>query len=158
MAGRKVLKGVVNNVVHSFVSLMNYAGDDYVMGHVVFAAWATGETEIRVDLLGGQLCASPLITPEVREGLLWRVADFPSLVERAGSDIAYVASAELQVTVDPTRRRALPGTRFLESPFIAKARITDDLGTVYEYELSGWWSPEQPPDPSLLSDCSKTVH
>ncbi len=35
MPGYKVLKGVAHNVGHSFTSLMNYADDDYTMGHIL---------------------------------------------------------------------------------------------------------------------------
>lgn len=38
MPSHKTLKSVVRGLAESFTSLMNYWGDDYVMGHVVYAA------------------------------------------------------------------------------------------------------------------------
>jgi len=68
MPSHKTLKSVVRSLVESFTSLMNYRGNDYVMGHVLYAAWATGATELCVDLLTGQASPSPLLDPPVREG------------------------------------------------------------------------------------------
>ena len=53
MPSHKTLKSVARSLADSFTSLMNFAGDDYVMGHAVLAAWQTGATEFRVDLLTG---------------------------------------------------------------------------------------------------------
>ena len=66
MASHKALKSVVRSLAESFTSLMNYAGDDYVMGHVVYAAWSSGSTGFQVDLLSGATDSSPLLVPEVR--------------------------------------------------------------------------------------------
>ena len=52
MASHKTLKSVATSLAQSFTSLMNYSGDDYVTGHLVYAAWQTGGTECRVDLGG----------------------------------------------------------------------------------------------------------
>jgi hypothetical protein len=40
----KVLKGVAHNVGASFTSLMNYASDDYSMGHILRFARQQGTT------------------------------------------------------------------------------------------------------------------
>lgn len=40
MSSHKALKSVVRSVADSFTSLMNYSGDDYVMGHLLNAACA----------------------------------------------------------------------------------------------------------------------
>jgi hypothetical protein len=44
MARYRVLKRVVHNVGHSFTSLMNFCGDDYVIGHILRFARGTGRT------------------------------------------------------------------------------------------------------------------
>ena len=51
MASHKTLKSVVRNFAESFASLSNHRGDDYVMGHLVYAAWETKGRRCRVDLL-----------------------------------------------------------------------------------------------------------
>ena len=149
MPSHKALKNVVHNLAHSFASAANYQGDDYVMGHIVQAAWATGATELRVNLLTGETSQSPLLTPPVKENIAWRVKLFPASLQWARSDIQFVAAAELWVIVDPTKRRLFRDTLFTESPFTCGARIVDDRGKQYEYSFSGWWWPEHPPgDPA----------
>jgi hypothetical protein len=144
----KALKGVVHDVVQSFASLMNYssdAGGDYIMGHIVYAAWSTGATDLRVNLLNGQASFSPLLVPPVKKSVENLASYFPRLLEASGSAIDFVASAELSVIVDPTRRRSFRNTRFFESPFTCSARIVDDRGKPYEYTVRDWWYPERLP-------------
>ena len=145
MASHKSLKSVVRSMVDSFTSLMNYSGDDYVMGHIVYAAWATGGTELRVDLVTGRASPSPLLVPLVRDAVARYVAWFPAMVKDSNSDMQFVTAAELLVTVDPSQRRNLAGSSFQESPFRCSVRITDDRGKVYEHEVDEWWYPEKSP-------------
>ncbi|MBI1380364.1 MAG: hypothetical protein GC161_04675 [Planctomycetaceae bacterium] len=150
MAKHKTLVSVVHNTVHSFASLMNYVGDDYVLGHIVQAAWATGATELRVDLMTGATNASPLLVPEVRYSVARAVEWFPDHVARSKSSLDFIAEAELLVRVDPNTRRPSPHPGLLESPFICSARITDDRGKVYLHEIRDWWYPEKvPPTPAI---------
>ena len=51
MARYKVLKSVAHNIGHSFISLMNYVGDDYVMGHILRFAMRTGHDTITMDFV-----------------------------------------------------------------------------------------------------------
>jgi len=145
MSSHKTLKSVVRSMVDSFTSLMNYSGDDYVMGHIVYASWATGGTELRVDLVTGKVTRSPLLVPLVQDAVARYVEWFPAMVQNSNSDMQFVAAAELLVAVDPSRRRNLVGTSFQESPFRCSVRITDDRGKVYTHEVNEWWYPEKAP-------------
>jgi hypothetical protein len=49
----KVLRGVAHNVGSSFTSLMNYAGDDYSMGHILRFARESGLPKLTINLLTG---------------------------------------------------------------------------------------------------------
>jgi hypothetical protein len=49
----KVLKGVAHNVGSSFTSLVNYAADDYSMGHILRFARESGRDTLTIDLLNG---------------------------------------------------------------------------------------------------------
>jgi hypothetical protein len=51
MARFKVLKSVAHNFGHSFTSLMNYAGDDYVMGHILRFARRSGCDTLTIDFV-----------------------------------------------------------------------------------------------------------
>ncbi|MGV8083625.1 MAG: hypothetical protein AB2L09_08365 [Coriobacteriia bacterium] len=99
MASRKALQGVAHNLAESFSSLMNWADDDYIMGHIVWTAWQTGATELSVDMLTGDAGPSGLLTADVA---------------RSQSDPALVTSACLEVEVDPTQRRPYGKGGFFE--------------------------------------------
>ena len=142
MATHKTLESVVRSVAESFVSFMNYRGDDYVMGHVVRAAWQTNATEFRVDLLTGATDASPLLVPHVRDSVASYVRWLPDTVQRSNSDLKFVSEAELIVSVDPGIRRWRGDSGFYESPFTCTVRIVDDRGKVYSHQISDWWYPE----------------
>ena len=122
---------------------MNYRGDDYVMGHVVFAAWQTGGTGFRADLLTGAMDSSPLLLPDVKDSVASYVTWLPEMVRRSNSDPSFVAEAELLVTVDPHTRRPHETSGFFESPFTCTVRIIDDRGKEYSHRISAWWYPER---------------
>jgi hypothetical protein len=143
MATHKTLKSVVRNMAESFTSLMNYQGDDYVMGHVVFAAWQTGATEFRLDLLTGATDSSLLLVPHVRDSVANYVKWLPEMVQQSNSDPHFVSQAELLVTVDPHTRRPHGHSGFFESPFTCTVRIVDDRGKEYSHRISDWWYPER---------------
>src|SRR5262245_46278577 len=131
MPSHKALNSVVTSLAQSFTSLMNYYGDDYVMGHVVSAAWSSGSTGFHVDLLSGATDSSPLLVPQVRDSVTRYAEWFPDMVRRSNSSMEFVVEAKLVVTVDPTKRRPCGHAGFLESPFTCSVRIIDDRGKVY---------------------------
>ena len=145
MASHKTLKSVATSLAQAFTSLMNYRADDYVMGHVVYAAWSTRATDLELDLLSGVAAPSALLVAPVRDSLASYVRWFPDLVRRSNSTLQFVKEARLSVTVDPTTRRPHGGSRFFESPFTCTVRIVDDRGKVYSHMIADWWYPERTP-------------
>jgi hypothetical protein len=145
MAFHKTLKSVVRGLAESFASTMNYVDDDYVMGHIVRAAWSTGAREFRTDLLTGLSDPSPLLVPPVMRSLAARAGQLQGLLKSSNSDPAFVSVAELLVTVDPSVRRR--NGQFRLSPFTCTVRIVDDRGQEYSHKISDWWTPEVPTIP-----------
>ena len=146
MPSHKVLNSVVRSLVESFTSLMNYSGDDYVMGHAVQAAWQSGDTNITANLLTGSISQSRLLVEPVIDSINQYIKGFPSLVERSGSSMEFIKQAELILTIDPSIRRPIDnGSPLYESPFTCSAILIDERGKVYKYGVSAWWYPEHPP-------------
>ncbi len=143
MASHKTLQSVVRSLAESFASLMNYGAYDYIMGHIVLAAWSSGARDLRVDLLTGATDPSALLTPPVRASIAGYVERLPELVRCSNSDLAFVVEAELRVTVDPTTRRPRGYGKHDESPFTCTVRIVDDRGKVYAHRIQDWWFPER---------------
>ena len=51
MTSHKPLKSVSHNFGHSFISLMNYVNDDYVLGHLLRQARKTTLNKLTIDVL-----------------------------------------------------------------------------------------------------------
>ena len=144
MARYKVLKGVADNIGHSFTSLMNYAGDDYVMGHILRFARRTGRDTLTIDFVKRE-AGPPELLAEPISDVPARYTDwFWGLVQRHGSDRSLVQSATLALRYNVTierPRRASP--HFIENPFPCDVRVTDVRGKSYLAHFDGWWYPER---------------
>jgi hypothetical protein len=140
----KVLKSVAHNIGHSFTSLMNYSGDDYVMGHILRLARASGRDTLRINFVTGE--ADP---PDLLDGPVSNVPAnytnfFWHLVTTQGSDRSLVSAASLTLHYDigiMRARRSDPSCS--ESPYTCEIRVTDNRGRNYAAKFRGWWYPEQ---------------
>jgi hypothetical protein len=139
MAKVKVLKGVAHNVGSSFTSLMNYAGDDYSMGHILRFSRESGIDTLTIDLLSG--CGEPaLLLQEPISGLpSWYSKMFLRLVDSAGSNRELVRSAVLKVAYDLRRTRPSPIPSEPQSPYVCDVSIVDIRGKEYAAHFDGWW-------------------
>src|SRR5262245_34963390 len=97
MARYKVLKSVAHNFAHSFVSLMNYAEDDYVMCHLIRAASQTSTRILRVDVLKGTWSPVELVPEPVAKSLTHYCRIFGRFVTNGGAALDMVSRAKLRV-------------------------------------------------------------
>lgn len=143
MARVKVLKGVAHNIGSSFTSLMNFAGDDYSMGHILRFARESGIDTLTIDLLNEH--ADPdLLLKEPISGLpSWYSKMFLRLVESAGSDRALIQSATLKVCYDLRRNKPSPVLGEPQSPYVCDVSIVDIRGKEYASHFDGWWFVEK---------------
>lgn len=144
----KVLKSVVRSVADQFTSLMNYADDDYVMGHLLTAARSSGERTLSVDLLTGEAEPPALLVPPVSRSVVRHAKGFPELVHRSGSTVDFVKKAKMTIAFDTAvERPRCVGSDLVESPYECRVSIVDDRGKEFAVSLSGWWYPEAPVKP-----------
>jgi hypothetical protein len=144
MPKHKVLQSVAQSVADSFASLMNYGDDDYVLGHLLNAARATGRNDLHVNLLTGEAEPVELLVAPVARSVKWYCSDFPGLVARSGSDLSFVQTAKLQVSFNTAISRPTKWLHLMESPYACEVAVTDDRGRVYIGKNVGWWYPERP--------------
>ncbi len=144
MPKHKVLRSVARSIADSFASLMNYGDNDYVFGHLLNAARASGRSGLRVNLLTGEAEPPELLVAPVRRSVKWYCDDFPGLVARSGSDSRFVQAAELRVSFDLSMSRPTKWSGLAESPYVCEVEITDDRGKLYVGKNEGWWFPERP--------------
>jgi hypothetical protein len=144
VARYKVLRSVAHNIGHSFTSLMNYAGDDYVMGHILRLARLTGRDTLTLDLVAGNATPVELLQEPISEIPAQYARFFWNLVDRHGSDRTYVKAATLTLHYDIHTQRPLHrNPKIMESPYTCDVRITDDRGRAHSSHFSAWWYPER---------------
>ena len=139
MGRSKVLKGVAHDVGASFTSLMNYASDDYAMGHVLRLARDSGESTLSIDLLNGRGSPEELVRDHIAD-LPRRYSEmFLRLVERSGADRNGIRSATLTLVYDLQRQRPSPLEGEPQSPYTCEVSIVDSRGKEYAVRFDGWW-------------------
>jgi len=135
----KVLKGVAHNIGHSFTSLMNYADDDYSMGHILRFARETGFDELALDFITGEGQPLALLRRPISKLPDWYTKMFWNMVERSGSDRSLVQAATLTLRYDLVKLRSSP----IEAPYICDVSILDNRGKRYSSHFEGWWYVEK---------------
>ena len=136
----KVLKGVAHNVGHSFTSLMNYADDDYTMGHILRFARDTGLDQLTIDFVSGVGQPAALLRGPISGVPQWYTKMFWGLVASSGSGRALVQAATLTLRYDLTKSRSGPP---VENPYFCDVSILDDQGKEYRAHFEGWWYVEK---------------
>ena len=143
MTSHKPLKSVSHNFGHSFISLMNYINDDYLLGHLLKQARLTNINKLTVDILKNIAEPTELLNRQIKSSIEhWNIW-FPTLVESSGSTMDFVSSAIMTIEFDLQQTRLYSGdAKYLESPFACEIVIIDDRGKEYKHRHEGWWFPE----------------
>jgi hypothetical protein len=143
MARYKVLKSVARRFGHSFTSLMNYRGDDYVMGHILRRAREVGDDTLLVDILRGEATPRSLLAKDVAASVSSYCDWFPNLVAAHRTEMKYIRSARMSIRFDLSTRRPLRHSpSFIESPYTCRVDIEDDRGKLWSAEIRDRWYPE----------------
>ena len=141
MAQYKVLQSVAHNVAHSYLSLMNYRGDDYVVCHLFRAARAAQQSHVRIDVLKGELSPATLLTPTLAESVESCRDWFPRLVQSQGAafDMVSAATIDLDFDFDSSERyeRTMPSDH--REYYTCLSTIIDDRGMAHEAIVPEWW-------------------
>jgi hypothetical protein len=158
VARYKVLKSVAHNVGHSFTSLMNYADDDYVMGHLLRFARRTGLDTLTIDFVKGEAGPRELLAPPISDVPSYYIKKFWDIVASHGSDRALIQNATLTLQYDISIEQPLRvAPELAASPYICDVRITDIRGKQYRAHFRGWWYPERTDSPQWKSSWRLTV-
>lgn len=136
----KVIRAAAHNFGHSFVSLMNWAGDDYTMNHLARAVVASGATEFTVDLLTGAAQPTSLLTPAVAKSVQNHVRWFPNHLAGEGVEMQHIRRATMMIRFKLQGTDAGLGRRPPWSvPFECVVAIEDDRGKVHVGEVHDVW-------------------
>ena len=143
MARYKVLKSVAHSFGHSFVSTLNYANDDYVMGHLLTAARSTRTPTLLLNILAAEAAPEALLVPPVRESIKRYCKWFPDLVSRHRTEMQFIAAAQMTISFNLSVERPVRhAPHLIESPFLCSVEIKDNRGKTWRAEIRDWWFPE----------------
>jgi len=146
MGQYKVLKSIAHNLGHSFTSLMNYYYNDYIMGHLLARARETGLSELKLDFIRKTAEPKDLNVPPISESVNNYFESFPDFVQKSGSHLKYISSANMTISYDLNVYRPLDGVlQLTASPYKCYVEIIDDRGKAYTAQFKGWWYPEKTP-------------
>jgi hypothetical protein len=136
----KRIQSAAHNYAHSFVSLLNYGPDNYVMSYLAHAAFTSGEPELRVDLLSGEAGPEPLLVDPVRRSVGGYVQRFPEHLESMNVSVDAVRRATLRVRFDLSRRsESVLYPHSIRYPFEASVEVEDDRGKVHVGTVRDEW-------------------
>ena len=144
MARYKVLKSIAHSIGHSFTSCMNYAEDDYIMGHLLSRARETGENSLTVDFLKSKAEPRSLLTATLDKNIGWYCRRFEELVKSHKTQMKYISSATMTISFDLSVQEPIClDSPYIQSPFICHVTVVDDRGKKYESHFKDWWYPEE---------------
>jgi len=148
----KAIRSAAHNYAHSFVSLLNYGPDNYVMSYLAHAAATSGEPELRVDLLSGAAEPPPLLTAPVLRSIGGYVQCFPRHLESMNISVSAIRRAMLRVRFDLEGRRASAQyPRSVLYPFESSVEVEDDRGKVHLGTVRDEWLGDADPErPTLI--------
>lgn len=140
MARYRVLPSTAHNYAASFISVMNMDRDDYAMCHLLRAARGTGQRELRVNLLTGEVTAGQLEAARISESIAGYCRRFGEHVERSGSALSMISSAELRVVIDWGRVVGYSEAKpVFHARLHAELVIVDDRGKQHVGEAREHW-------------------
>jgi len=144
MTSHKPLKSISHNFGHSFISLMNYINDDYLLGHLLKQARLTNLSKLTIDILNSKAEPIELMTSPISSSVDRYIKWFPELVSSSGSTMNFVSSATMTIEFELNKTRPYSiHKNIFESPYTCEIVIIDDRGKEYKHKHSGWWFPEK---------------
>lgn len=135
----KVIKGVAHDFGRAFVGLTNCVADDYVMDHLLRAAAASGQPELRVDLITGDAEPATLMVPLVRASLDIHAAWLPAMLREHGVS-SPLREATMSIRFDLSGLARATGRVMV--PLVCEVELTDDRGIVHVGTVRHQWPVE----------------
>ena len=132
MARYKVLKSVAHNLAHSFASVMNYWGGDYVMCHLMRQIKRTKARELRLNLLTRDVGPTDILTRPIIQACDQYAKDFGRLVTTSGAALDMIDSARLTVRTRLSPQSATEVAKTLVGRVAVSVQVIDDRGRTYQ--------------------------
>jgi hypothetical protein len=136
----KAIRSAAHNFAASFVSTLNWAGDDHTMSHLVRSAVSSGVPEFTVNLLTGRAGPESFLTAPVADAVRRYVLSFPDFLAQQRVEVPHLTSARMVVRI------LLKGTVAAQGgpppwsvPFECEVDIIDDRGKEHAGRVADIW-------------------
>jgi hypothetical protein len=140
MPNYKALKSVAHNLGHSYLSLMNHDGLDYVVEHLFKTARRRGITHVEIDVLNGSISPAEMHSRPILDSVKRERDDFPRFLASNQCSVEQVRSAVIKIDYRFADTRPSPHVPNLElAAYDCEVEIIDDRGKVWMARVPEWW-------------------
>ena len=140
MASHKVLRSVAHNLGHSYLSLMNWRGENYVVEHLYQRAKSTGESEVRIDALAGTIEPPAFQIPVLLESVAGLRGAVARMVQTGGAALDLVSSVRMVIRFDLHARKYSDRVPDVElAVYDCTVEILDERGKQHVATVKEWW-------------------
>ncbi|MBK5446901.1 hypothetical protein [Peribacillus sp. TH24] len=138
MAKLKLLKSIGHNTVHSYLSLMNYRDNEYVVEHLYNIAKDKSIDSIIVDILEGSIQPKTFEIPVIKQSLDDLRKDFERLLTGANIPLDNVYSAKAIIVFDLKNPHKGASDAELEK-YNCLVEIIDINQKSHKITVKEWW-------------------
>ncbi|SDN14867.1 hypothetical protein SAMN05518871_103433 [Psychrobacillus sp. OK028] len=138
MAKLKLLKSIGHNTVHSFLSLMNYRDDGYVIEHLFNIAKEKNMESLVIDILGGSINPKAFEIPVIKGALNDLGKNFEKLLKGENISLDNVKSATAAIEFNLENPHIGISGKELET-YNCLVEIVDKNGKAYKKIVKEWW-------------------
>jgi hypothetical protein len=144
MPNRKVLRSVIHNLAHSFLSALGYVDGDYIYEHLRRKAEETGVPHIVLDALNGTIDPPAFRTEALMKAAGALPRQLEHLIVSGGAGMSLVQAAEITIDFDlarePIREVVDGGGILVKRDYRCEGRIIDDQGHAHAARVATWWN------------------
>ena len=135
----KHLKSVAHNFGHSFLSLMNYLNDDYIIEHIYKIAKRNDQSFLQIDFLKKEIKPECFDINAINVSVINYSNWLPELLESEGCSIKMVKSLKMEIIFDFKKDRKSKIGGLIYQSYNAKVILIDDRGNEHVAKIPEWW-------------------
>jgi len=141
MPSIKKIKAIAHNTAHSYLSLMNYDGAEYIVERLFQIAKNTKQTNIKINILKPAIEPVVYETPEIINSLKYLKCNLEQLLKAEAFTFEDIQSATISIDFKLEETKQSENVPGLELPkYKCESEIVDLNGKVHKKEIVEWWN------------------
>lgn len=139
MSKLKVLKSIAHNVAHSYLSLMGYIDENYIVEFIFQIAKEQNEPNVRIDILKMKIEPEEFRIPTILESLEYLKDTLERLLVSDHLSFADIDNAEIVIEFDLNKTQMSRHTDLELPTYKCISEIKDINGKKHEAKVVEWW-------------------